>query len=211
MRGSLLISAWLCLPLMTANGLADEVVLVTRIVDGDTFDVVDGRRMRMEGVDAPELDQPYGKQARKWLGLLIGDRQVQVSSAKPAAYSRYQVRVVFENVDINGIMVLGGHAWCDQRYSHDPRWVQYQRTAMRRGVGIWSGTGPVAPWEWRSSHERVSSPVGRGVAIPHLLSDAGGDVRMGDYGGRAASYRVVPERSRVVGVVPFGTWCPGGT
>jgi len=37
------------------------------VQDGDSIIRGDGVRMRLYGIDAPERDQPYGKQARKVL------------------------------------------------------------------------------------------------------------------------------------------------
>ena len=38
---------------------------VTRIVDGDTVYTKDGTKIRLHGIDTPERDQPYGKQATR--------------------------------------------------------------------------------------------------------------------------------------------------
>lgn len=58
-------------------GVADplaEAALVGRcwVIDGDTIEI-GGTRIRLAGIDAPELDQPYGKNA-KWtlVGLCKG-------------------------------------------------------------------------------------------------------------------------------------------
>jgi endonuclease YncB( thermonuclease family) len=58
------------LPLAHADdrppGIPDEAkyVKVDRITDGDTIVLMDGSRVRLEGIDAPERDQPYGPTAR---------------------------------------------------------------------------------------------------------------------------------------------------
>ena len=45
---------------------------VQRIVDGDTVYMRDGTKVRLHGIDTPERDQPYGKQATRNLDKLIG-------------------------------------------------------------------------------------------------------------------------------------------
>ena len=44
---------------------------ITRIVDGDTVYTKDGTKIRLHGIDTPERDQPYGKQATRALDRLI--------------------------------------------------------------------------------------------------------------------------------------------
>ncbi|MFQ5919238.1 MAG: thermonuclease family protein, partial [Thermoplasmata archaeon] len=40
---------------------------VTRVLDGDTLDIEDGRRIRLVLVDAPGLSEPGGPEARDYL------------------------------------------------------------------------------------------------------------------------------------------------
>lgn len=52
---------------------------VERVIDGDTILLTDGQRLRFCGIDAPEKDQPLGKQSKASLeGMLPGDRAVLV-------------------------------------------------------------------------------------------------------------------------------------
>lgn len=52
------------IPLATVapTGMAeDEIVVVKRVIDGDTIDLVDGRRVRYIGINAPEVTGQNGK------------------------------------------------------------------------------------------------------------------------------------------------------
>ena len=49
-----------------ATGLSiRQTVTVRQVIDGDTFDLTDGRRIRMLGIDAPEAGY-YGKPAERY-------------------------------------------------------------------------------------------------------------------------------------------------
>ncbi len=56
-----------------AAGVPEEAkwVKVDGVVDGDTIVLMDKTRVRLHGIDTPERDQPYGKQATGALDALI--------------------------------------------------------------------------------------------------------------------------------------------
>jgi endonuclease YncB( thermonuclease family) len=90
---------------------------VQRIVDGDTVYMRDGTKVRLHGIDTPERDQPYGKQATRNLDKLIGGK-VFVAEKDIDRYGRL-VGVIYtpEGVNVNEAMVCGGHAWWYSRYA----------------------------------------------------------------------------------------------
>lgn len=51
------------------------------VIDGDTIDI-DGVRLRLAGIDAPELDHPYGNQA-KWALVKLCKGQVITARILP--------------------------------------------------------------------------------------------------------------------------------
>jgi len=71
---------------------------VQRVIDGDTlevridlgFDTWRAEKIRLRGVDAPELRTPAGKRARKFVGKeLAGVKRVVVRTYKTDVYARY--------------------------------------------------------------------------------------------------------------------------
>ena len=70
-------------------GVPEEAkwVKVDRVVDGDTIVLMDKTRVRLHGIDTPERDQPYGKQATRALDALI-DTKVFVEEKDTDRYGR---------------------------------------------------------------------------------------------------------------------------
>ena len=94
--------------------------VVQRVVDGDTIHVetVDGKKykVRLLGIDAPELLQPYGMASKKNLKDLIQGRNVKIITNKKDRYKRVLGKILLEKKDINLIMVRLGFAWHYKRY-----------------------------------------------------------------------------------------------
>lgn len=69
-------------------------VRVTRVIDGDTVEVEDGRRIRLLGIDAPEIgydgvpSDAGAESSREWLRQRIGGASVQLRFG-PEQLDRY--------------------------------------------------------------------------------------------------------------------------
>ena len=123
---------------------------VKRIVDGDTVYLKDGTKVRLHGIDTPERDQPYGKQATRNLDKLIG-RTVFVVERDTDRYGRL-VGTLYtpEGVNVNLEMVCNDLAWWYSRYARNNRaMASCQDEAKEAGLGLWADDDPMPPWEWR--------------------------------------------------------------
>ena len=123
---------------------------VTRIVDGDTVYTKDGAKIRLHGIDTPERDQPYGKQATRALDRLIKTK-IFVLEKDTDRYGRL-VAVLYtpEGLNVNLEMVCGGHAWWYERYARfDSDLEDCQESAQEARLGLWEDEDPMPPWVWR--------------------------------------------------------------
>ena len=93
------------------------------VVDGDTLTVLDSRnvrhKIRLQGIDAPENGQPYGRAAGKHLSRLIAGRNVDVEYNKRDRYGRIVGTVQLSGQDINLNQVEAGMAWHYKKYQKE--------------------------------------------------------------------------------------------
>ncbi len=90
--------------------------VVTRVVDGDTLWVKASAsarplKVRIQGIDAPEICQPGGLLARDALKLKVWGQRVTVISSTHDVYGRVLGTVHMQGQDIGRWMVVQGHAW----------------------------------------------------------------------------------------------------
>jgi len=146
--------------LMSAGGSAAQVLPqpfaaeVRRVLDGDTFSArTDGQTfvVRLARIDAPEGDQPYGRNARRALEDLVKKRKVQIEPMGVDQEGRIVGKVSFYGTDdLSAVLVEQGFAWVAPPYREDPDLLGLEQEARKRHRGLWADTqGPVPPWEWQ--------------------------------------------------------------
>lgn len=89
-------------------------------VDGDTLRLdAPGKdlRLRVWGIDAPEIDQPGGINASRALAALIEGQVLACDLMDVDRYGRPVVRCLAAGVDLGCAMVAQGHAADSPRYS----------------------------------------------------------------------------------------------
>ena len=90
-----------------------ETCRVSRLSDGDSLHCEGGERLRLIGIDAPEMDQPpFGAQSKSALDRLIGGQQLRLEYDIEGRdeFDRLLAYAWVESRLINEEMVLGGWA-----------------------------------------------------------------------------------------------------
>jgi hypothetical protein len=145
--------------------------VVIAVHDGDSLTVREesgpAQRVRLEGIDAPELRQPLGLEARDVLIALTLHRSVEVHAKGRDRYGRLLARVIADGKDVSEAMVERGLAWHFTPYSDDPKLAALEREARRHRVGLWRDSHPMAPGDFRSG----------AITDPKLLGPLHGNVR----------------------------------
>lgn len=135
------------------NSPAETLSGTMRAADGDSL-VYGAARIRLEGIDAPELgqtcgrsgvDYACGREAHRALVLMILDRVVSCQSGRRDRYGRHLARCAAGGVNLNRAMVEEGWAVAYGDYDRE------EIAARHAGRGLWGGTFE-RPQEWRRVH-----------------------------------------------------------
>lgn len=135
--------------------------------DGDTVVLfVDGRtqmKIRLSSIDAPEsshtnkqvgrVGQPYSDNSGKYLASMVQGKAVDAYCFETDKYGRNVCELFVDGRSVNREMVKQGWAWANiaanGRYLRDKSLFELEAKARSNHSGLWAGTTPIAPWEWR--------------------------------------------------------------
>lgn len=143
---------------------APDIAGRARAADGDSLDL-SGRRVRLAGIDAPELDQTClkgdaeiacGRAARTALARLVADIAATCAVLGRDRYGRDLGQCRAGATDVNAAMVRAGHAVAFGSYEAEERLAQAER------AGIWA-TEFVRPADWRRQQGGIEEPVHAGL------------------------------------------------
>ena len=104
----------------------EQAYLVTNVIDGDTFKIQNNQKVRLIGINAPEKDEKYYKEATQYLTNLILNQRVILERdiSETDRFGRLLRYVYLENgTFINLEMIKNGHAAAksfkpDIKYDH---------------------------------------------------------------------------------------------
>jgi endonuclease YncB( thermonuclease family) len=147
-----------------------------KAADGDTL-MVGVDRVRLFGIDAPELHQTCERGGQKWscgeeaktrLAGMVDRREVVCATTGADDFGRLLARCKAGGIDLNQRMVEAGFAVAFRRYSSD--YVASEANAKLARRGVWSGTFQM-PSEYRQalrggSREQLGSPPLRSSPQP---------------------------------------------
>ena len=152
--------------IFTSNILAQEIIGIPRIVDGDTI-YINEYKIRLEGIDAPEMRQQCKKERLK-ISSIIGftfyknyncgevskenleakiDRsKIKCISSSKDRYKRYLAECFKDKINLNRWMVRNGFAVAYRRYSK--QYISDEEFARENKLGLWRGKF-LKPEKWR--------------------------------------------------------------
>ena len=152
-----------------SNSIAEEISGIPKVVDGDTVHI-DNYKLRLEGIDAPEMrqqckkeffkisfligftfykDYSCGRVSKEKLITKINTSEIKCISSSKDRYKRYIAECFKDKININAWMVRNGYAVAYRKYSK--KFVSQEIFAKKEKLGLWSGTF-IMPWDYRKNN-----------------------------------------------------------
>ncbi|MBL8342412.1 MAG: thermonuclease family protein [Rubrivivax sp.] len=130
--------------------------VINRVTDGDSLWLQPAGRapieVRLRDIDAPEICQDYGPDAKKALEQFALGKTARLISHGKDAHGRTIGTVTIDGQSVSKWMVGEGHAWSTRFRSDRGPLLKEERmaTALRRGIHATSE--PKKPWDFRKQH-----------------------------------------------------------
>lgn len=124
---------------------------IIKVYDGDTLTILHNGekfKVRLYGIDAPESNQSYGKEATSHLLTLcpIGSNATLKIKDKDK-YNRIVAIVFCNDIDVNANLVENGFAWAYKEYSNV--YTHLEIKARLAHKGLWKDSNPIKPSVFR--------------------------------------------------------------
>ena len=137
---------------------AENIIGHAKVIDGDTIHI-DNKKIRLEGIDAPEIKQkckkkffiniifnrykfskriPCGTRLLRPNYKKIGNSKVSCISSSKDKYKRFLATCFKEKTNINKWLVRSGYAIAYKRYSK--RYISEEDYAKKNKLGLWAGS-----------------------------------------------------------------------
>jgi len=150
--------------------------LCVAVHDGDTISVlkldkasgspIEGENkpvtVQIDGLDAPELNQPYGKKAKSYLSQLILGKYVRVQIKILYKEGRILAWVIAQERGIGDVsfnILRAGLAWQDKINNFDDVLKDEENKARKLKVGLWQDKKPTPPWIYRKKNHIIKNNV----------------------------------------------------
>lgn len=155
-----------CLALVFVHSLAFAYSgKVVAVQEGDRLTMLhNGKRLNVQlyGIDAPELKQAYGNEARSFLDAFTKEESVEVEPIGTVKKGKLTGMVLLGSDNINELLLLKGQAWVDRSQCTADicsKWIKMEEAAKATQKGLWIDPQAMPPWEFRA--QKASKPAAK--------------------------------------------------
>ncbi|TYJ16628.1 hypothetical protein E1A91_A10G268100v1 [Gossypium mustelinum] len=126
-----------------------------RVIDFQNEEILARKyRIRLRGIDAPEMLMPFGEKAKQELVKLVDGKCLRVLVYGEDQYGRCVADVYCNHIFVQEVMLKKGLAWHYVTYDQRDEFVDWQKEARAKKTGLWEQSNPEKPWEWRKKNKR---------------------------------------------------------
>lgn len=140
------------------------------VIDGNTILGIkengDTLRIKLWGIDCPELDQPYGDSAALFTSSLCRGMRCEITVVNILQSGQIIAKIAIPttrgSVLLEERLLEAGYAWwikgvADEMLSYQ----QSEEYAQHSSIGLWTDPEPIAPWTWREMSKVERDSVNR--------------------------------------------------
>jgi micrococcal nuclease len=126
--------------MLGTNATAQPLALsIAYFYDGDTVKINDGGlsyKLRISDIDAPELQQVYGKKSKRALMHLCKNAAIAVEITGQDKYSRQLGHLQCNQITVSDYMVKNGHAWANHYHQQHSPLIELEAEARQNKLGL---------------------------------------------------------------------------
>jgi|SRR6185437_11814537 len=126
---------------------------IIAVHDGDTITTATGEKIRFSFIDAPEISQPYGIEARNFVSSLILNREVKIITHGTDKYGRTIGEIYLGKLFINEAEINSGLCWVYSQYSPE-KYYREELAAKSKRIGLWASNEQIPPFLYRRINHR---------------------------------------------------------
>ena len=136
----LIITSGIFYYLLTEQSQSQETsVRVTRVIDGDTFEIENSEKVRMKGINTPEKNMPGYEEAKTFLRNIIENQSIEIVSYGADKYNRILAYAFLNGQNINEEILKQGLAtlyyYEEDEFYNDMK--KAEGEARKNELGIW--------------------------------------------------------------------------
>ena len=133
---------------------ADFVARVVTVHEGDRLTIRHNGRsetIHLKDIECPELQQPYGKQAKHAMAAYVGNRDVVVRGLTRDKQGLVSAEILLhDGRNVGRELLKEGLAWWQRSASSNASLEVIEQLARAAGKGLWADPNPVPPWKWKA-------------------------------------------------------------
>ncbi|MCG8387603.1 MAG: thermonuclease family protein [Cytophagales bacterium] len=148
----------LCLHALQAQEFSSKII---NVIDGNTFEIIDPSKetvkVMLSEVDAPELAQEHGEEARQFSEKLLLKKKVKVEFKGKDFLGNKLAKVTLKNdQDVGYILLENGWAMVKER-TKNKKFLALQSKAKNDKLGLWVTENPTTPWVFRRQQTMIQA------------------------------------------------------
>lgn len=148
---------------INVNHCQANSIEIIDVIDGDTILINNNgvvKYVYINGVDAPEIGQPFSVEAKEYVRQILSDHDCSVNLTIINGINVANIYCTNNktkiNTDLSCMIILTGYGYY-QRERYEQKHFNSEKYAKNHKVGVWSSETREYPWDYRKKHAIVEA------------------------------------------------------